>query len=89
MSDEKIRRYTMAEIEKMIAAGQYYPVPDDAPALPVDDEFWRNAKPVRRPDRTVVELDVASAAVEQFKKAGPDYLRRMADVLEKAARKAS
>ena len=88
MSDDKVRRYTMAEIDKMIAAGQYYPVPDDAPTFPVDDGFWENAKPVRRPGRTVVELEIASSTVEQFKKTGPDYLERMADILDKVARKA-
>ena len=89
MSNENIKRYTMAEIRKMIAAGQYYPTPDDAPLFPADDNSWETDELAVATDRTVVELDLPSSTVEQFKKSGPDYLKRMADVLENQAKKAS
>lgn len=83
MSETRIKRYSMAQIKEMIAAGQYYPVPDDAPF------FDENEQPVSQTGRTVVELDLTSSTVERFKKSGPDYLKRMADVLEGEAKKAS
>jgi uncharacterized protein (DUF4415 family) len=89
MTEGKIRRYTMAEINALIAAGQYFPVPDDAPIYELDEEFLKHAKPVGKGRKTIVELELTPSTVEQFRKSGPDYLERMAEVLERHAKKAS
>jgi len=82
-------RYTMAELKALIDAGKYYPIPDDAPTMPVDEDFRKNARPVSVAETTSVELQLKRSTLERFKASGSDYLERMAHILEEQAKKAS
>lgn len=89
MTEGNIKRYTMAEIRAMLDAGQYFPTASDAPEFELDDEFWKNAKPVS-PGKTVVQLELDRSTVEAFEGQNPDYKAGMVKVLEDyAAKKAS
>ena len=84
MTEANIKRYTMAEIDAMIEAGQYFPTAVDAPEIELGDEFWSNAERVNpaASGTTVVRLRLNSAVVDQYRQEGPGHLLRMAKVLE-------
>ncbi len=54
----------------------------DAPARPVDDEFWRNARVVMPPpSKTSVHLRLDSDVLAWFREQGRGHLSRMNAVL--------
>jgi len=55
----------------------------DAPAIELDEHFWRNARLVMPDDKgkTPVSLRVDTEVVEWFKQQGKGYLTRMNAVL--------
>jgi hypothetical protein len=72
MAKETISSYSMAEIRKMIAEGDYWPTSEDDLQIELDEDFWRNAKivmPKRRPGLLKGEIGMA----EDFDET-PDWL---------------
>ena len=54
----------------------------DAPARPVDDDFWRNARVVMPPPgKTSVHLRLDADVLEWFREQGRGHLSRMNAVL--------
>lgn len=54
----------------------------DAPARPVDDDFWRNARVVMPlPGKTSVHLRLDADVLEWFREQGKGHLSRMNAVL--------
>ena len=54
----------------------------DAPARPVDDDFWRNARVVMPPPgKTSVHLRLDADVLEWFREQGKGHLSRMNAVL--------
>ncbi len=82
MADEDIRRYSAAEIEKMIAAGDYVPTSPDAPEIELDEDFWRNAKIVMpKSAKEAISLRVDQDILAWFRNQGRGYQSRMNAVL--------
>lgn len=90
MVKEDIRRYSLDELKDMNDRRDFVPTPSDAPAFEGDDDFWAMVeRGLSHSAADVVELRLSQEALEYFKKSGPDYLERMAHILEDQARKAS
>ena len=82
MADEDIRRYSAAEIEKMIAAGDYVPTAPDAPEIELGEDFWRNARIVMpKPAKEAISLRVDQDILAWFRNQGRGYQSRMNAVL--------
>ena len=82
MADEDIRRYSAAEIEKMIAEGDYVPTSPDAPEIELDEDFWRNAKIIMpKSAKEAISLRVDQDILAWFRNQGRGYQSRMNAVL--------
>ena len=82
MAKETISSYTMAEIRKMIAAGDYWPTSPDAPEIELDEDFWRNARIVMpKPTKETISLRVDHDILAWFRAQGRGYQSRMNAVL--------
>ncbi len=67
----------------MVAHGDYTPTRADAPAVELDEDFWRNATVVMPDDRGKMPLSIRvdTEVVEWFREQGRGYLTRMNAVL--------
>jgi len=83
-------RYTMAEIRKMIAKGDYWPTAPDVPEIELDEDFWRNAKlimpkptpgPAPKSAKEAISLRVGHDILAWFRAQGRGYQSRMNAVL--------
>jgi uncharacterized protein (DUF4415 family) len=81
MAKEDTRRYSPDELERMVARGDHMPVNSTAPALAIDEEFWRNARVVVPPRKKSVHLRVDADVLAWFKAQGRGHLTRMSAVL--------
>jgi uncharacterized protein (DUF4415 family) len=80
MAREDIRRYSLVELESRRARGENRTQPD-APARPVDEEFWREARVVMPQGKSSVHLRVDTDVLAWFKAQGRGHLTRMNAVL--------
>jgi uncharacterized protein (DUF4415 family) len=86
VADEDIRRYSLDEIEAMVARGEDRTDWDRLkrePGIELDEEFWRNARLVMRPmeRKQAVSLRLDRDVVDWFRAQGPGYQTRMNAVL--------
>jgi uncharacterized protein (DUF4415 family) len=81
MAEGDIKRYSLLEIEEMVARGDHVPTRPDAPEYEPDEEFWRNARIVAPPRKASVHLRVDQDVLAWFKAQGPRHLTRMNAVL--------
>lgn len=83
MSEENIRRASLAEIRAMRLAGELYHNPDAAPGPSLGPDFWANAVLVEpRVEPTSVHLKLDPAVFDFFKQGGKGHLTRMQNVLK-------
>ena len=77
------RRHSRDDLERMAERGDYVPTAKDAPAIRLDDAFWRNARLVmpQGTGKTSVHLRVDTEVLDWFKKQGRGHLTRMNAVL--------
>jgi uncharacterized protein (DUF4415 family) len=81
MAEGDIKRYSLLEIEEMVARGDHVSTRPDAPEYEPDEEFWRNARIVAPPRKASVHLRVDQDVLAWFKAQGPGHLTRMNAVL--------
>ena len=80
-ASDDTRRYS-AEALRAARAGGKTRTRADAPAQPVDDEFWRNVRVVMPPPgKTSVHLRLDADVLEWFQKQGKGRLSRINAVL--------
>ncbi len=83
MAKDDIKHYSRDELQAKRARGETL-TRADAPAIELDEDFWRNARVVMPDDKgkTPVSLRVDTEVVEWFKQQGKKgYLTRMNAVL--------
>jgi uncharacterized protein (DUF4415 family) len=82
MAKEDIKRYSLEELLAMRKRGETQTRPD-APAIELDEEFWRNARVVMPGERgkQLVSLRIDSDVLAWFKTQGKGHLSRMNAVL--------
>ena len=82
MTEENIKRASLAEIRLMKDRGELY-VSDNAPEGPeLGDEFWANAVIVEPQSPTSVHLKLDPEVFNYFKGQGKGHITRMQDVLK-------
>lgn len=82
MAKEDIKRYSAEQLKDMVATGDYYPTPEDAPTHELDESFWENAYVVSPEGKRVsVHLRLEPEVFDFFKQGGKGHLTRMAAVL--------
>ena len=75
------RRYSLDELEAAQARGETATQPD-APAYPVEDDFWAKARPVMPPSgKASIHLRVDTDVLDWFRAQGKGHLTRMNAVL--------
>ncbi len=80
-ASDDTRRYSLADLEAERARGKTH-TSADAPARPVDDDFWRNARVVMpSPGKASVHLRLDADVLEWFRGQGKGHLSRMNAVL--------
>jgi uncharacterized protein (DUF4415 family) len=82
VTEESIKRATLAEIRAMKDRGELYHNPDAAEGPELGEEFWKNA--VWQPPRgsTSVHLKLDPEVFDFFKSQGKGHITRMQDVLK-------
>ncbi|OAM76804.1 BrnA antitoxin family protein [Devosia elaeis] len=82
MTEENIKRATLAEIRAMKDRGELYHNPDapEGPDLP--DSFWENAVLIDPQGKTSVHLKLDADVFFFFKRQGKGHITRMQDVLK-------
>lgn len=82
MTEENIKRYSLAELREMKDRGDLYHNPDapEGPDLP--DSFWENAVLVDPQGKTSVHLKLDTDVFFFFKRQGKGHITRMQDVLK-------
>lgn len=82
MTEENIKRATLAELRQMKDTGELYHNPNapEGPALP--DSFWKNAVWVEPKGTTSVHLKLDPEVFDFFKGQGKGHITRMQDVLK-------
>ena len=81
VANEDTKRYSLDELERMIARGDYRPTRADAPEIELEEDFWRSARVVMPPGKKSVHLRVDADVLAWFKAQGRGYLTRMNAVL--------
>jgi uncharacterized protein (DUF4415 family) len=81
VAKEDTKRYSLGELERMVARGDYLPTRADAPEIELEEDFWRNARVVMPPGKKSVHLRVDTDVLAWFKAQGRGYLTRMNAVL--------
>ena len=83
MAKEDIKRYSLEEIKRMNARKKYTATRADAPAIELDDEFWKTARVVMPDERgkRLVSLRIDTDVLEWFKTQGKGHLSRINAVL--------
>lgn len=91
MGEQGIKSFTLEQLQEMHHRGETRPTRPDAPEFNGDDEFWASAEQaiLGEQSQSSVVLKLDRKTIDRFREAGPDYLERMAHVLEEYARKAS
>jgi uncharacterized protein (DUF4415 family) len=80
-AESDTRRYSLEDLEAAHAAGDTATRPD-APAYPVEDDFWAKARPIMpQPGKTSVHLRVDTDVLDWFRAQGKGHLTRMNAVL--------
>jgi uncharacterized protein (DUF4415 family) len=82
VTEENIKRATLAELRAMKDRGELYhnPKAPEGPDLP--DSFWENAVWVEPRGTTSVHLKLDPDVFEFFKSQGKGHITRMQDVLK-------
>jgi uncharacterized protein (DUF4415 family) len=82
VTEENIKRATLAEIRQMKDRGELYHNPNapEGPELP--DSFWEQAAWVEPKGTTSVHLKLDPDVFEFFKSQGKGHITRMQDVLK-------
>ncbi|SMQ75781.1 Uncharacterized conserved protein, DUF4415 family [Devosia lucknowensis] len=82
MTEENIKRYTLAELREMRDRGDYFYDPNapEGPDLP--DSFWENAALFDTDQKTSVHLKLDAEVFFFFKSQGKGHITRMQDVLK-------
>jgi uncharacterized protein (DUF4415 family) len=75
-----IRKVSLAELREMRERGETGTRPD-APTHEVDDDFWKDARLVMPPGKSLVHLPLDTDVLDWFKKQGRGHLSRMNTVL--------
>jgi uncharacterized protein (DUF4415 family) len=83
MAKEDIRHYSLKDLDRMVARGDYTPTPPDAPEIALDEDFWHNARVIMPDERnkTSIHLRVDTDVLAWFKQHGKGHLKRMNAVL--------
>jgi uncharacterized protein (DUF4415 family) len=82
MAREDTRQYSLDDLERMEARGEYVSTRTDAPQIELDEDFWRNARIVLpTPRKKSVHLRLDADVLTWFREQGPGYLTRMNAVL--------
>lgn len=79
---DDMKRYSLAQIEGMEASGDYVPTRPDAPAVEIDEGFWRVARvvhPAGPKVHTGIRLD--ADMLDWFKSQGRGWQTRINKVL--------
>ena len=76
-----IKRYTLAEIDAMIARGEDQTRPDAPEGPPMGEKFWKNAIVVGPDRKSSVHLRIDADVLHWFKRQGKGHLTRMNAVL--------
>lgn len=82
MTEENIKRATLAEIRAMKDRGEIYHNPDAPEGPELGDEFWENAVWVEPDHKTSVHLKLDAEVFFFFKSQGKGHITRMQDVLK-------
>lgn len=82
MTEENIKRYSLAELKVMKERGDFYDSKNapEGPDLP--DSFWENAVPFDPQGKTSVHLKLDADVFFFFKSQGKGHLTRMQNVLK-------
>jgi uncharacterized protein (DUF4415 family) len=81
MAKKDIKRHSLAELEKMRAAGDFAPVRENARVRMPGNEFWARAKLVVPEGKKSVHLRLDADVLEWFRAQGRGHLTRMNAVL--------
>lgn len=81
MTEENIKRYTLAELRAMKDRGDFYHDPDAPEGPELGDEFWENAALFDPDQKTSVHLKLDAEVFFFFKQQGKGHITRMQDVL--------
>jgi len=82
VTEENIKRYSLAELREMKDRGDFYDSHNalEGPDLP--DGFWENAVVVEPKGTTSVHLKLDPEVFDFFKNQGKGHITRMQDVLK-------
>jgi uncharacterized protein (DUF4415 family) len=80
MADVDIRRYSLAELRAMRERGESR-ISADAPAFPVDEGFWREARVAPPPRKVHTGLRIDADVLEWFRSRGKGFQSHMNTVL--------
>ncbi len=81
MTEQNIKRATLAEIRAMKDRGELYHNPDAPEGPALGEEFWENAILVDPQGKTSVHLKLDADVFFFFKQQGKGHITRMQDVL--------
>lgn len=82
MTEENIKRYTLAELRQMRERGDYLYDPNAPEGPELGDEFWENAALFGPDQKTSVHLKLDREVFFYFKQQGKGHITRMQDVLK-------
>lgn len=82
MTEENIKRATLAELRQMKDRGELYHTPNAPEGPELGEDFWANAVWVEPKGTTSVHLKLDPEVFEFFKGQGKGHITRMQDVLK-------
>lgn len=82
MTEENIKRATLAELRQMKDRGELYHDPKAPEGPELGEDFWTNAVWVEPKGTTSVHLKLDPEVFEFFKSQGKGHITRMQDVLK-------
>jgi len=82
VTEENIKRATLAEIRQMKDRGELYHNPNAPEGPELGEDFWANAVWVEPKGTTSVHLKLDPEVFEFFKGQGKGHITRMQDVLK-------
>ena len=82
MTEENIKRVSLAELRRMKDRGEIYHNPDAPEGTELGPEFWANAVLVEPQSPTSVHLKLDPEVFDYFKGQGKGHITRMQDVLK-------
>ena len=82
MTEENIKRYTLADLQRMRDSGDFHDSKNAPEGPELGDEFWANAVWVEPKGPTSVHLKLDPEVFDYFKGQGKGHITRMQDVLK-------